>query len=211
MNTHSASVEILVFDIGGVIIFHDNDLLLNRLLSRMSRPPSASELLKTIRNSGIGIGASSVSQLWSLFVTRFDWSGSYEDFLSDWSSHFTPNELMLGDIRSIGTAHPVILCSNTNREHWSALCGRYPLSSLCEHAVLSFEVGIEKPDPGIFDHVTRTHPSATRDAFLFVDDNAENIESARAYGFQVHHYRNHSLFASDGRVRRLFHESSRHP
>lgn len=204
MRIHSDKPRIFVFDIGGVIIFHDNDFLLNRLLSRMTRPPSAEKLLKLIRNSGIGTGASSILQFWALCVAQFSWSGSYEDFLVDWSSHFTPNEAMLDDIRLIAATHPTILCSNTNREHWSALCERHQLSSLCTHTILSFEVGVEKPDPKIFDHVRQLYPRATRNDFLFIDDNVDNIEAAKSYGFETHQYLNHSIFTNDDRVRGVF-------
>ena len=87
--------KILVFDIGGVIIFHDNALLLKRLMSRMKCPPDEATLLVAIRDSGIGTGASSVPQLWTALVSDFSWTGTYDEFLSDWSSHFAPNASML--------------------------------------------------------------------------------------------------------------------
>ncbi|MFM0617425.1 hypothetical protein PQR37_25520 [Paraburkholderia nemoris] len=189
--------KILVLDIGGVIVFHDNALLLQRLMSRMKCPPDEAILLTAIRSSGIGTGASSVSQLWTALTADFSWTGTYDEFLSDWSCHFAPNASMLESIRSIGDAHPIILCSNTNREHWLALCERYRLASICQHAVLSFEVGIEKPDALIYAHVANLFPNVTHDSFLFVDDNNENVESARKYGFRGHRYLDHSVFLND--------------
>ncbi|MDX6008083.1 HAD family hydrolase [Cupriavidus necator] len=189
--------KIFVFDVGGVIIFHDNTLLLRRLISRMKRAPDEAALLKTIRGSGIGTGASAVSQLWTSLVSDYSWTGTYDEFLSDWSSHFLPNELMLESIRSIVAAYPIIFCSNTNREHWSALCERYDLTSLCQHAVLSFEVGVEKPDARIYARVANIFQEVAHDSFFFVDDDDENIKSAKEYGFYVHRYVDHFDFLSD--------------
>lgn len=78
-----------------------------------------------------------------------------------------------------------------------ALCERYHLTSICQHAVLSFEVGIEKPDALIYAHVANLFPNVTHDSFLFVDDNDRNVESASKYGFCVHQYLDHSDFLSD--------------
>lgn len=189
--------KILVLDIGGVIVFHDNDMLLQRLRARMEFPPDEGTLLALIRSSGIGTGASSVFRLWSTLTTNFSLSGDYDDFLSDWSCHFSPNTQMLESINSIAATHTIILCSNTNREHWLALCERYQLGGICQHAVLSFEVGIEKPDTSIYVHVANLYPEVTKNSFLFLDDKAENVASAIEYGFCGHLYLDHSSFLNE--------------
>jgi len=189
--------KILVFDIGGVVIFHDNTSLLRRLVSRMSRPPGDAELLAVIRRSGIGTGASTLHDLHASLVHDFSWSGTYAEFLCDWSSHFSPNTLMIETIHTVGSTHPVVLCSNTNQEHWSALCDRYNIQSICQRAVLSFEVGVEKPDKRIFQYVEHLYPHVRVDEFLFIDDNAENVQSAREFGFSSHHYTDHGTFLTE--------------
>jgi glucose-1-phosphatase len=192
--------KILVFDIGGVLIFHDNAKLLKRLASRMSRPPGEAELLATIRRSGIGTGTSTLRELRDSLVREFSWRGTYAQFLSDWSSHFSPNNLMFETIRTVRAAHPIVLCSNTNHEHWSSLCERYNIQSLCHSAVLSFEVGAEKPDKQIFKYVEDLYPNVRVDEFLFVDDNDENVQSAKEFGFSSHHYTEHTAFLTDLRT-----------
>ncbi|HEB3535233.1 MULTISPECIES: HAD-IA family hydrolase [Burkholderia] len=189
--------KILVFDIGGVVVFHDNTSLLRRLASRMSRPPGDAELLATIRKSGIGTGTSTLHDLHASLVHDFAWSGTYAEFLSDWSSHFSANTPMFETIHAVGAVHPVVLCSNTNQEHWSALCDRYKIQSICHNAVLSFEVGVEKPDKRIFRYVARLYPNIRIGEFLFVDDNSENVQSAKEFGFSSHHYTDHGTFLTE--------------
>ncbi|MCO4882711.1 HAD family hydrolase [Paraburkholderia caribensis] len=189
--------KILVFDIGGVVIFHDNARLLKLLISRMSRPPCEAELLAMIRQSGIGTGVSTLEQLQASLVRDFGWEGAYAEFLSDWSSHFSPNTLMLETMHSIGAAYPIVLCSNTNREHWSTLCDQYDIQSICQNVVLSFEVGVEKPDKQIYQRVKNLYPGISGEAFFFVDDDGENVRSGKDFGFSTHHYTDHSAFLTD--------------
>jgi len=68
--------------------------------------------------------------------------------------------------------------------------GTYALSpafSRLAGVVVSGEVGLVKPDPAIFELACRRFGYAPGD-WLFVDDSAANIESARALGFDVHHF-----------------------
>ncbi|AIV83633.1 HAD hydrolase, IA, variant 3 family protein [Burkholderia pseudomallei MSHR3965] len=201
--------KILVFDIGGVVIFHDNASLLKRLASRMPRPPDEGELLAVIRQSGIGTGTSTLRDLQVSLTRAFSWKGTYAEFLSDWSSHFSPNTLMFETIRSVGATHPVILCSNTNQEHWATLCNRYEIQSICQSSVLSFEVGVEKPDKRIFEHVRNIYSNVRVDDFLLIDDNAKNVQSAKEFGFSSHHYTDHGKFLSDLKTWSLCNECSR--
>ena len=81
-------------------------------------------------------------------------------------------------------ALPVAVLSNTNRVHWDAGAGRWPLLEMFDHAFLSFELGMVKPDPEIFLHVAETLdlPPAR---VLFLDDNRLNVEQAAAVGLQA--------------------------
>jgi putative hydrolase of the HAD superfamily len=56
-----------------------------------------------------------------------------------------------------------------------------------DHATLSFELGVVKPDRAIYEHAVRGLKVAPRDA-LFLDDRPENVEGARAAGLQARLY-----------------------
>jgi 2-haloacid dehalogenase len=55
------------------------------------------------------------------------------------------------------------------------------------HIVVSGEIGMVKPDRAIYDHLLGIvgRPAAS---CLFIDDNAANIEAARALGFHTHRF-----------------------
>jgi len=86
-------------------------------------------------------------------------------------------------IKDITTA----VLSNTNPPHWQLMKtdshAAIPVRQL-QHQFLSFEIGVMKPDAGIYKHVehaTRIDPKQ----ILFFDDALPNIESAQSRGWRA--------------------------
>ena len=89
--------------------------------------------------------------------------------------------------------HRIFLLSNTNdihiQEFNSYLLEEHNLPSLepfFEQLYLSFEIGLRKPDPRIFEYVLQDaglNPSST----LFIDDSIQHIQAARELGILTHH------------------------
>jgi len=69
-------------------------------------------------------------------------------------------------------------------EHWRTM---FPLDELFEEVVDSSHVGMRKPERGIYELTCRRMGIAPTDA-IFVDDNLDNIEAARAYGMEAVHF-----------------------
>ncbi|MCQ2743113.1 MAG: HAD family phosphatase [Bacilli bacterium] len=53
--------------------------------------------------------------------------------------------------------------------------------------VFSFELKMIKPNPEIFEHVLNKH-SLTPSECLFIDDNEDNIETAKRLGINAYHF-----------------------
>ena len=49
---------------------------------------------------------------------------------------------------------------------------------------MSYEVGLVKPDPAMFEHVVETL-GVQPDSIVFLDDNEINVEQARAVGLEI--------------------------
>src|SRR4051812_34026940 len=69
-------------------------------------------------------------------------------------------------------------------EHWRTM---FPLDELFEEVVDSSHVGVRKPERGIYE-LTCTRMGITPEEAVFVDDNADNVAAARAYGMEVVHF-----------------------
>jgi epoxide hydrolase-like predicted phosphatase len=69
-------------------------------------------------------------------------------------------------------------------EHWRTM---FPLDELFEEVVDSSHVGMRKPERGIYE-LTCTRMGITPEEAVFIDDNADNIAAARAYGMEAVHF-----------------------
>ena len=86
-------------------------------------------------------------------------------------------------IRETRTRAIVGCLSNTNGLHWPAFSPELEPDDMFDHQILSFEVGLMKPDAEIYEHaIERVGQPA--DAILFLDDNPINVDAARAAGLR---------------------------
>jgi epoxide hydrolase-like predicted phosphatase len=69
-------------------------------------------------------------------------------------------------------------------EHWRTM---FPLEELFEEVVDSSHVGMRKPERGIYELTCARMGIAPTEA-IFVDDNVDNVEAARAYGMEAVHF-----------------------
>jgi putative hydrolase of the HAD superfamily len=69
-------------------------------------------------------------------------------------------------------------------DNWRAM---FPIDELCEDVVDSSHVGMRKPEREIYE-LTCNRLRVTPEETIFVDDNADNIAAASAYGMEVVHF-----------------------
>ncbi len=87
----------------------------------------------------------------------------------------------------IGRGVDVTLLTNFSAETWPEACAKYPFLTHPRGATVSGIVGMVKPDGGIYRHhseIFGLDPAAT----FFTDDSAKNIDGARDFGWDAHHY-----------------------
>jgi HAD superfamily hydrolase (TIGR01549 family) len=183
----------IVFDIGGVIIDHDNAKMLAAINALLARPPSTDDLIGRIRTSGIGTGTLGCSQLFETLADAYGGKAAPADWLAAWTCHFRLKTEMAELIEQrLSKRLACYICSNTKDLHWSYLADRHPILRNFCRTYLSFEVGLEKPDPAIYHRLADDlgDPST----ILFVDDRSENIQAAQNAGFLGHTYSVHDDF-----------------
>ena len=69
-------------------------------------------------------------------------------------------------------------------EHWRTM---FPLDELFEEVVDSSHVGMRKPERGIYE-LTCARMGVLPTETVFIDDNADNVAAARAYGMEAVHF-----------------------
>ena len=108
---------------------------------------------------------------------------SYENFIEDYKRIILPNpdgEAGLIAARDRGARSFVL--SNTSWIHACMIFDNEVLASIPELHILSYKVGIMKPDPGIWQMLLDYSGLDAGDCF-YVDDVESNCEAARALGF----------------------------
>jgi putative hydrolase of the HAD superfamily len=77
------------------------------------------------------------------------------------------------------------ILSNTNDAHWRYVTGRFVFLKRLFHVfAMSFEINVMKPDPRIYVEAARLAGVKPSNVF-YTDDRAENVEGARAAGFDT--------------------------
>ena len=150
-------ISSVLLDIGNVLVFHDNALLVRRLAERARTVPEVlghalSGELSLLINTGV-LGPEAIRQevgrLLGADIPR-------AEFFELWSSHFTVNEAVLPRVEDLCARTKVVLVSNTNALHWEWLQPKLPVLKRFAGHVLSYEVQVAKPDPAIFLGVVLT-------------------------------------------------------
>ncbi len=184
MSSGDMALQALVFDLGGVIVPHDNDVLYARLASRCT----AADALERIRDGSLddryGTGEQSIPTLHRRFVDELGYDGDWDTFARQWCSHLGIDDAMLDLVGRLARSNRVMLFSNTNQVHWDfldALSGGV-LGQLEAH--LSYDIGAVKPDLVAFALVAERAGIAPARS-LFIDDRMDNVEAARRAGYQA--------------------------
>lgn len=82
---------------------------------------------------------------------------------------------------------PLYAITNFGAEFWAMFRPTAPVFDRFRDIVVSGVEKLAKPDPAIFALAAQRFAHAP-DKMLFIDDNAANIASAAALGWQVHHF-----------------------
>lgn len=115
------------------------------------------------------------------------------DFWRGWNKLLGKEKKTVEILKSLSLDYNIWLLSNTNPKH---INNKLKLSStffeFVKGAIYSFEVGVRKPDPTIFENALKLSGSGSSKT-LFIDDLIENIQIAKKLGWKAIHYENDNL------------------
>ena len=114
---------------------------------------------------------------------------SFEEFCAIWNAIFTENKPMTRWIKDMSAAHRVYLISNTNAIHYQHIRMDYDFYRFVCGDVISYQIGIRKPDPRIFYHALQKAQASPSQAF-YIDDVWSHVCAARQCGMFAVQYSN---------------------
>jgi putative hydrolase of the HAD superfamily len=112
-----------------------------------------------------------------------------EQFAAAYSDMFTPNPGVCALVPELKGKYALYLLSNTNDLHYRQFREQFQdVLAYFDGLVVSHEVGIRKPKPGIYEVCQRRAGRPAAEC-LFIDDVPTNVDGARACGWQGLVYR----------------------
>jgi putative hydrolase of the HAD superfamily len=187
-----------VFDLGGVIVAHDNSVMHRRIAGRCASGYRAEDVARLTSDARWGTGAP-IEALHARLKAEGGYGGDWPTFIDDWCCHLLVDPSMLAFVERLAARHRVMIFSNTNKVHWdsqvSATAGR--LARLEAH--LSHELGALKPDLDAYGLVAK-RAGLPPETLLFFDDLPINVEAARRVDFQA------EVFTTEKALRNLLTE-----
>jgi HAD superfamily hydrolase (TIGR01509 family) len=182
----------LIFDFGGVLVRMIDDRPRLALAKKIGVPLSHLDELVFFSESAARAsrGDISVTMHWeavrkALGLNPDEMSG----FLQQYWSADDVNWRLLDYIRSLRPRFKVALLSNAWDDLRKTLHDRWNIDGLFDELIISAEVKLVKPDPRIFKLAT-DRLKVLPDETIFIDDIAENVESARLLGLKGILYQN---------------------
>lgn len=131
----------------------------------------------------------------------WQWAGS------EWKLNKTPDELvrllidgyeinqevaeMVKKVRAHG--YKTLVCSNNFHARINGLHERFGFKDDFDVVVLACDVGVTKPDPGIFEELIKASGVKAEEIYI-ADDNEQNLSTAKSLGIQTHYYTNFANF-----------------
>ena len=176
----------IIFDLGGVLVHLDWDKVCAPL-ARLS-DQSYSAVLKEVRNGPVVeasmLGDLTPQEFHRSLCAKIHVDIPYESFVDIWNGLLKADEEMESLVTELGSAHRLILASNTDAIHFAFAQEHFSVMRAFDRCFLSYEIGLLKPDPAYFQHLLRGLQTDPGDC-TFIDDRPENVRSARNSGINA--------------------------
>jgi HAD superfamily hydrolase (TIGR01509 family) len=180
------NITTIIFDLGQVIVGFDH-MQLCRQASDYS-PLAPEEIFARMFHSGLirrfETGALAPDDFYREACLALDMHLPIEKFKTVWNTIFT---LKADTARIIERLQDfqLLLLSNTNVWHFNYCLENYPVLRLFNAWILSYQVGVCKPDQKIFEAALAS-ASARPQECIFIDDIENYTEAARSMGIKAH-------------------------
>ncbi len=177
------SFEVILFDLGGVLM----ELELYPRMSQWLKQSLTEEefgrrwlLSPAVR--AFESGSMNAAEFSEALVAELELTIAPERFLAEFSGFikgFYPGAVQL--VKRLQTTYRVGCFSNTNVIHWERFVGEAGIDKLFDPALLSFELGLLKPDPEAFAAIVERLGCQPRQ-ILYFDDNPLNVAAGEQAG-----------------------------
>ena len=184
-------IEIIVFDLGGVIVNVNFKSPLGMLFDNSGKVRNTfkdksdfSSLLRQYETGKISAAAFH-ERIGDYLETEL----SFDEFNSASNEAIEAGDDGIdGIIKTLSKKYQLAILSNTNPVHYEYIKEKYSIIGLFDHILLSYEMGTMKPEIESYEKLINA-TSKPPSQHLFIDDRIENINAAKEIGMDGIHYK----------------------
>jgi putative hydrolase of the HAD superfamily len=180
------SVDVLLFDLGGVLVDYSGVRDMAPLLRTSATEQEIRERFETCPHvAAYRVGKLDRIEFAERMVRDWEVTVSAERFLQEfrtWSRDLLPGAREL--LASLRPRFRLAALSNSNELHWERHSEEIGVTALFEVAISSHQLGFVKPDPRIYLQALRRLAVAPG-AVMFFDDVRANVDAATALGMRA--------------------------
>ena len=194
----AGDAEHIVFDFGKVLIDIEPRLsgeAFNALGARPSFTVGELGYQKHNAYQAIETGAISPAELRQAFRQHLRYAALDSSIDAAWNALLLDLQpWLIGPLHRLGKDYHLHVLSNTNRIHIDEVKRRLGLRAYAEftrcfqNVFYSYDLGLRKPDPSIYQTVDRLVGIKDPSRVFFLDDNAANVEAALQHGWKAQQF-----------------------
>jgi len=182
-------IKLIIFDLGKVILdFSHRDIARGlAAFSTLAKYQDPAKIMDHMFNNGSKIinlyeeGRITTDDFFIYIKESFGLNISFPRFKKIWNEIFKENDGIDMLIERFKKDFMLFLLSNTNELHFEYVKEEYPVINKFDRWVLSYEAGIRKPEPEIFQ-IALNKAGVKPNETIFIDDIRENVEGAESIG-----------------------------
>jgi len=178
-------IRTIISDMGRVILWFDNDIFIRKLAASATIPEAG---IKEAAHWNLDLltdfdrGAISPGDFYRRVAGAVGSGMGEADFYAIYNDIFRLNPPALNALRKQkAKGRTLLLLSNTDVRRFEHIRETYPEMFIFDDYVLSFELGMVKPEPEIYLEAAR-RAGCRPEECVFIDDMPENVEAALKLG-----------------------------
>ena len=178
----------LIFDFGNVIAFFDHHKAAAQLARLAVGPVEPQIIYDALFGSPLendfGSGRITSVEFLARLRSSLNLRGPEIEIATAWNDIYQPNQSIAVLVKS-AKRHGIrlVLGSNTNALHYEWFRPAFAATlDLFDAEVLSFRIGCRKPDARFYEACLRACPNVRPQDCLYIDDRADFIDAAAAWG-----------------------------
>jgi len=186
------AIELVFFDLGGVVVEVESDRLVHQVSQLLGR--SFEDVQEVVYHKELllpfELGHISGPVYYEGLKRRLNLPWTYEQFTGAWNGVFRENREVLRIMERLTVEHTLMALSNTNELHLQHIKTTIPaLSSIFRDWVASCDVGYRKPDPEIY-RLALKRGGVRPESAVYIDDRPELVEAGRRLGLYAIRFEN---------------------